>query len=1267
MKTTLRASCEFGTAKKNWPRLVLVPLLIILIGLWPSQQTRAQTTYSLTNLFTIPTGVGVLANSTGLRGMAYDSVSNLVYVATTAPAVGAYSGSVSNYLGSFNVTGISGGTLSLDQIGVAGDGAIYGINLSTSSSANNTLYRWTNWLATPKVAFNANALVNGGSLSYTSGRVGDTIAVTGSGANTLILTGVGGKPYFSLFYANDGIGLTYTNTIIDIPSGLSLSANVYGLCFYTNNMFLVKSASSGNNTVYLIQFPANYASQNVVTGAVLASTSLGGSYNNTTMLSYAPGAGFLGVLTTGGSSSPVGVLSAGNIVGGVSTLASTNVSTPNSNGNATGGVALGGNGLTNVIYAYDTANSLFAYQIITVPPVAPSLSTAPIGGAVYPPYILSVSAIGTTPYYYQWLATNAAVAGSFTNIPNATNSTYTITGLTTNFYEVVITNIAGAVTSSVVQVTTLSAITNSAVSSLWTVAPGQSGYSWLSPSDNNERGIAYDTNSQDVVVASTSALYILNGNNGTNMGTLSLMGVTFGGLLGGCDQVGIGDDGAVYAGNVVNDSGNFVLYRWTSSTNNVTATQAFNADPANGNGNSERWGDNMAVRGAGPNTQILLGSRASAPGGTNVAYLTPNDGQGLTYSSRIIAVSGVPAGFAGGCISFGAGNTFWAKNYGGDLYEIAFDTNTFTGTVIFDYQQPNQVSASLIGVGIDPVNNIFASIQLNDTPNDLQLFELTGTSDPPVLFNQAFFATANANGNANAAITVKYPRVYALDVNNGVIALSYGAPATTAPSINTPPVNTTAYANVASVTLSVGASGSVPLYYQWQFDSNDIPGAASSTYTITNPPLTAAGYYDVVVHNIAGAITSTPPALLSLVVPVASTNVAELWSISAGTNSSANGPYLTTSGYETRGLAYDSTTSNLLVADHYYIHDYNSTNGSYQFDLNTAGLPNGGNGGWTIDQIGVADDGTLYSANLSLDGTAFSIISYGTYSYSSLGYAYGGSMGGNDLNTLDPLPDRWGDTMAIRGSGPNTQILFGSYNGTNVALFTTPDGVNFMPTLIEVPNVPAGFAGLGIAFGPGNTFYAKGGHNYNLRQVAFNTNTLPAIGTVIETYIAGLQVPNDLTGLGVDVTNNILGGVCYNDSPNDLQLYLLSGNTNAPYLFDQDFFPANNANGQENSVVDLKDGWGFALNINNGIVAFNYSEPLAPAVTLTQVAYAPKSTIVNWNNTFDGHSYQLQYKTNLLDPLWINLGTLITATNATESYTDTTAGGATRFYRIISY
>ena len=57
---------------------------------------------------------------------------------------------------------------------------------------------------------------------------------------------------------------------------------------------------------------------------------------------------------------------------------------------------------------------------------------------------------------------------------------------------------------------------------------------------------------------------------------------------------------------------------------------------------------------------------------------------------------------------------------------------------------------------------------------------------------------------------------------------------------------------------------------------------------------------------------------------------------------------------------------------------------------------------------------------------------------------------------------------------------------------------------------------------------------------------------------------------------------------------------------------------------------------------------------------------LNWNNTFDNHTYQVQYKNNLPDTSWTSIGSPITATDATASYVDTTAGGSSRFYRVIS-
>ena len=1255
------------------PRKLTARLLAAAWLLAVMAQPAYAQTYTLSGVWTNNTEANNIDTGTGNqnRGLAYGVLSNQVFVANhSTTTIDAYNGANGSFVGAFAMSLVAGGTYPIDQLAVADDGAIYGVNLNSVSGTGTgglKLYRWAAWSDTsPSVSYNGDYSAGA---NLAGKRSGDNMAIKGAGTNTVILIPLSTTspvPTTNMVLLSTLDGTNFNATVLAISGLPTLTGNgaSFGFAFYTNNTFLFKPPGS---SAYLIQYPSNFASlSGLVPATVLATLALSG---NNVPLSYDPASGLLaayGPLNNAGSSSttdPLNLYKAPTLAGLSAAIATTTTAHPTANGNFVGVAALGGAGKTNNIYTLDSDNGVVCKAINFTPaPQAPIISSQPVGASgVFPPYTLSVTAIGTGTLAYQWQATNVAAAGSFTNIIGALTNTYTVAAaLSTNYYRVVITNTVGSVTSSVVLVTTLKPTTNSAVSSLWTVAAGQSGYNYLTAGSDGTRGIAYDTNSQRVVVASTSGLYVLNANNGTNIETLSLTGVSFGGLIGGCDQVGIADDGAVYAGNVINAGGNFNLYRWNNPSNIVTASQAFGGDPGNGGAGGERWGDTLAVRGAGPNTQILLGSRAVAPGGTNVAFLTPNDGVGLTYSSTLIAVSNVPAGFASYGIAFGAGNTFWANNYNGDLYEIGFETNTYTGWVMLDYTAGSQVPNNVTGLGVDSVNNILALIKVNDNPNDLQLSQLTGTADSPVLFDQAFFASDNANGNENGAITIKYPRAYALDVDNGIVAVTYGAPATTAPTITSPPASVTAYTNVGSLTLSVGASGSLPLHYQWRFNSNNIVGATASLYVLTNTALNVGGYYDVVVHNIAGSVTSTPPALVTLIKPATSPLVTELWSIAAGTN----GAYLTSNGSETRGLAFDPTTGSLLVADHFLIHVYNATNGVYEYDMNTAGLP-GGLNNWTVDQVGVADDGTIYSCNLTGEGLGFAIAQY-TSEGSGPALAFGQS---DELNTLSP-GDRWGDTMAVRGSGPNTQILFGGYYtgsepGTNVILFTTGDGYSFTPTLIPVQGgVPAGFSASGIAFGPGNTFYAKGGHNYNLRWVSFDTNL--DVGTVIQVYTAGTQVPNDLTGFGVDVTNNILGGVCYNDSPHDLRLYVLSGNANAPYLFEQDFFPAFNANANENAATVLWGGWGFSLDENNGIVAFTYGLPAAPAVSLTSVAYAPHNATINWTNNFSGHGYQVQSKNALLDPSWTNLGLPVTNSAASSSYTDTTVTGGTRFYRVIS-
>lgn len=1221
----------------------------------------ARADYILSNAWKVATGIGNLDASTGNnanRGLAYSRVANQVFVANkTTTSISVFDGSTGALLGSANMTGVSGsGTFQINQLGVSDDGVLYGASLTTAVGAASLykIYRWADWTVAPTIAY---AYTGSDDATLVAGRrLGDNFAVSGGGTSTLLMTPVGSgtTPTATnlIFVTVDGTNFTPKVVFASpLPALTALTGPDYGVTFFTNNSYLI---APNNASAYVIQYPANLASlPSPVAATVVATNSFtaGGSI----LLSYNSTAGLLaayGPLANAAPASiPVNLYAVPPLSGFSSALATTNTAHTNGNPNFVGATALGGTGNTNYIYALDADNGFSAIAILFVPPQPPTISLAPAGiTGAFPPYTVKATANGSKPIFYQWQK-SANIGGPFTDISGANTNSYVIGTPITNYYQVVITNAVGATTSSPVLVSLLTPVTNSAVTPLFQIAAGSAGYSYLS-ADDNTRGIAYDTNTSRLVVASVSGgdgLYILNADSGTNLGTLNLSGASLSGTK-HLDQVGIADDGAVYSGNLaLTGSGDsFHLTRWPAPTTNSLAYQAYNGDPGGGSG--ERWGDNMAVRGAGTGTQILLGSKS----GTNIALLTTTDGS--NFVSSVIAITNAPAGFAGNGICFGSGNTLWAKTYLNHLFEIAFDPGTSTGGVVLNYANPGQIPSQMVGVAVDSIRNILAGVVLSDTPHDVQLFQLTGSADAPILFDQAFFASATGNGNANASIVMKYPRVYALDVNNGLIGLTYGVPAATAPIIVTPPSDTTAYTNDPDVVLSVAASGSLPLFFQWRLNSNNIPNATNAAYTLSYPTAAAGGYYDVIVHNIGGYATSAPPALLTIVSPVLSGSVTQLWTLAAGSR-----PYLDGSSYNTRGMAYDPLSASLLIADHFNIYVLSATNGSDLGQLNSSGLPNGGVNGWTIDQVGIADDGIMYSCNLSLDGTGFAIVSWPSIAPGAAAatYAFGGSTGADPSGT----GDRWGDTMDVRGAGTSTEILLGSANGTAVVVLDTADGTTFTPHVIQVTNVPAGFAGQGIAFGSNNTFWAKS-VGYNLRQIAYDTGA--GAGGPVATFVAGTDILSGLCGIDVDVPNGILSGIALSETPNNLRLYLLSGNTNPPALLEQAFFGSKNANSQNNAVSVLKAGKGFGLDVNNGLVALSYGSQLPPSPVISNIS-TTSGNITFTYQTFNGRSYQVQYRNSLTSGSWIPIGVPTVANGPTATFTEAIGPDTARFYRIIAF
>ncbi|MGD0261571.1 MAG: immunoglobulin domain-containing protein [Verrucomicrobiota bacterium] len=61
----------------------------------------------------------------------------------------------------------------------------------------------------------------------------------------------------------------------------------------------------------------------------------------------------------------------------------------------------------------------------------------------------------------------------------------------------------------------------------------------------------------------------------------------------------------------------------------------------------------------------------------------------------------------------------------------------------------------------------------------------------------------------------------------------------------------------SNFTLTVTASGSAPMAYQWRKDGADLPGQSATSYSVTGAQTNDSGGYTVVVTNLSGGVTST--------------------------------------------------------------------------------------------------------------------------------------------------------------------------------------------------------------------------------------------------------------------------------------------------------------------------------------------------------------------------------------------------------------------------
>jgi hypothetical protein len=263
-------------------------------------------------------------------------------------------------------------------------------------------------------------------------------------------------------------------------------------------------------------------------------------------------------------------------------------------------------------------------------------------------------------------------------------------------------------------------------------------------------------------------------------------------------------------------------------------------------------------------------------------------------------------------------------------------------------------------------------------------------------------------------------------------------------------------------------------------------------------------------------------------------------------------------------------------------------------DANGDNLLTGGT--FTLNLVGAGADGAIYACNLATSAAQpIRIYRWAKADIAEpVSLAYGGTAAA-DLGLVASAPNdvRFGDAFAVRGSGTSTELLLGSRTGKYLLVFRTTDGTTFTPTAYTT-DLASGAAGLGLAWGPGNTVFTDVS-NSNLRRLELVEATKTA--RTLTTYAAGV-VPLSSANIATDADAKRLATVDF--TAHNVRVYDITDPAAPVQIGDPLPFPTSNANANGTGAAAFSSDTLFALETNNGILAALIEQVLTPPSVATQ-------------------------------------------------------------------
>jgi polygalacturonase/PKD repeat protein len=238
-----------------------------------------------------------------------------------------------------------------------------------------------------------------------------------------------------------------------------------------------------------------------------------------------------------------------------------------------------------------------------------------------------------------------------------------------------------------------------------------------------------------------------------------------------------------------------------------------------------------------------------------------------------------------------------------------------------------------------PATNNFTEVRVEVTSSPVPASIITDPQDQAVasgttatftaipngtlpLFYQWYYNTNSPVANAtNSTFTITNTSTLDAGGYSMLVSNAYGS-ATSAVAQLTVAVNGPSITNQPqdvmvipgqSATFSVGVSGSLPLYYQWYYDTNSpLADATNSTFSIPSVQPGDAGIYSVVVSNPVASVTSSYVVLTVNTNPAAPVFITEPAPLTVNVGDSAS---FTASAVGTQPITYQWNLNNVPITN----------------------------------------------------------------------------------------------------------------------------------------------------------------------------------------------------------------------------------------------------------------------------------------------------------------------------------------------------------------